>query len=240
MAKNGTYFLEIMEETESLTAWIYEEIKPYLKGRILEGGSGIGTYSKKIFRDFKNKKNDRSKIIFSDISQNYLKHLKANFGECLVLKLNLSKKSDFLQLQQKVDSVVALNVLEHIEDDLASLKNVYEILAPGGRFILLVPAHQFLFNSLDKSVEHYRRYDKKEIVQKSKKAGFEIEKIFYYNFFGIFGWYINGNLLKKEKINHSLMKLFNLLVPFFRFFEKNILRSSVGVSLMVILKKKKA
>lgn len=234
-SKEGNKNLSIIDKFPNFTNWMYSEIKPYLTGDILEVGSGLGTYSEKIVKDFKN-----SKIILSDIDYKYLKELKVKFKHkknITITKLDLSNFHDFKKLNQKLDSVFALNVLEHIEDDISTLNNIYKILRKKGKSIILVPAHKFLFNCIDSSIGHYRRYSKKEIIEKISKTKFKIKKIFYFNFLSIFGWYINGNILKKKIVNENAIGVLNKIVPFLKFFEKYILMKKIGISLIIILEK---
>ena len=234
-SEQGSQTLLILDKAKNFTDWMYAEIKPYLEGNILEIGSGIGTYSEKIINDFKD-----NKIILSDIDSNFVKVLKERFTSkhnLIISKIDLTKLSDLEQIKSKINTVFALNVLEHIEDDVSALNNVYSKLEHGGKFVILVPAHKFLFNTIDKAVGHYRRYTKKDIVQKVSETKFKIKKMFYFNFVSMLAWYINGNILKKSEIIQGAMSLFNKMVPIFRFFEKFVLFKKMGISLIVVLEK---
>lgn len=225
----------VVAKSHNFTEWLYGEIKPYIKGNILEVGSGLGTYSGKIVRDF-----DKNKIWLSDVDPIDLENLKNKFASSpniSVVKIDLNKESDYRQILPRVDTIVALNVLEHLKDDISVLNNLYDKLTDGGNLIIIVPAHKFLFNNLDVITGHYRRYDREEILKKISKAKFAIKKCFYFNFTAIFGWYVNGNILKKSQINYTAMNLYNKIIPFFRFFEKKILRRKLGISLIVIASK---
>ncbi|MDI6778004.1 MAG: class I SAM-dependent methyltransferase [Patescibacteria group bacterium] len=213
---------------------MYSEIKPYIKGGILEVGSGIGTFSRKIINDFQD-----HKVFLSDIDPEYIKNLENTYSpneNIQAIKLDLGKSSDFENINDKISTVIALNVLEHVKNDIDALNNIYNLLAPGGKLILLVPAHKFLFNCIDASLDHFRRYAKKELLYKISHTEFRIKKIFYFNLPAIFGWYINGNIMKKN-ISEGSVSLFDKLVPFFKFFERYILRKKMGISLIAILEK---
>ena len=229
----GSKNLEILNESEKFTDWMYSEIKPNISGSILEIGSGIGTYSQKIIKGYK-----KNKIILSDIDSKFIKNLKNKYKSkknIEVIKLDIEKTN---KLNNKgVNTIVALNVLEHINDDIKALNNLYEYLAPQGKAIILVPAHKKLYNCIDKAVGHYRRYSKKELINKINKTKFKIKEIKYFNFISIFGWYINGNILKKAIINKDATKLLNWGVPVFKFIDKNIILNKIGISLIVILEK---
>lgn len=231
---DGDKNLRLVKKQNNFCDWMYSEIKPYLRGDILEIGSGLGTYSEKITKDSKN-----YKIFLSDINDDYLKKLKKIFQNQRIncIKLNLEKREDFLKIEQKFDSIIALNVLEHIKDDVGVLNYLYDLLRPQGRLIILVPAHKFLFNTIDTAIGHRRRYTKKEIKQKVAQTKFKIKKTFYFNAFSILGWYLNGNILKKGVLNEGVLVLFNKIVPLLKFIEKYLFFKKIGISLIAVLEK---
>jgi len=227
----GSKNLEILNENQNFTDWMYEEIKPFISGDILEVGSGIGTYSKKLLKDFK-----KQNIILSDIDNQFIVLLKKKYSKknIKIIKLDLEKNNN---VREKVDTIIALNVLEHIKNDTAALQNIYDCLKPKGRAIILVPAHKNLYNCIDKAVGHYRRYTKKELIQKIKKTKLKIKYIQYFNFISIFGWYLNGTIFKKSIIDKNAIKIFNWGIPLFKFIDKNILLNKIGISIILILEK---
>lgn len=232
---NSTINLHTSKSAQNFNNWMYSEIKPHLNGNILEVGSGLGTFTEKIVNDFPD-----SQIVISDINLEYLKNLETRFSnrdQIHFIEFDLSNSSHANNIKTKINASLALNVLEHIEDDVQAIKNVYDILEPGGKFVILVPCHKFLFNTLDKTAMHCRRYTKKELSDKIKKTGFKIKSCFYFNFFSIFGWYINGNLFKKNLLNKSSVSLFDRLVPIFISIERFILRKKAGISLIIVLEK---
>jgi SAM-dependent methyltransferase len=234
---SGKKTLENLDQAKNFTAWLYTELRPHFKsGDILEIGSGTGAYSKKIIGDF-----SESNIILSDVDRELLAGIEEKLGgnpKVSFLNLDIARKDGFNLLSAKIDTAIAVNVLEHIDDDFEALKNIYGSLAPGGRFIALVPAHKFLYNSIDRAIGHYRRYSRRELADKAAAAGFKINKIFYFNFFSLAGWLLNGNILRKKDLNGRLLKIFDFMVPVFRLIEKNILRGKMGISLIIILEKK--
>lgn len=238
--EEGSKHLSKVKKAQNFTDWMYQEIKPFLFGNILEVGSGIGTYSEKVVKDFPG-----SEIILSDIDKEYVDSLKRKFGSkknVSAVKLDLNSDTDFQKLKnhrEKINCIYALNVLEHVKDDIKALNEIYDLLEPGGKLIILVPAHKFLFNCIDKGVGHYRRYTRKEVVKKIAKTQFKIEKIFFFNSLSILGWYVNGNILKKSIVSEEAIDFFNKLVPCLSFVEKNLFRKRIGISLIFILKKPK-
>jgi len=226
--------LEIVAKSNNFNKWIYEEILPGLKGDILEVGSGQGLFSKWIIRDF-----PKSKITLSEISSSYLKKLQSEFDtkNVSIRKLDLNNKEDFEKIGSgKFDSIFALNVLEHVKNDEFALEQLYKMLKKNGILIILVPCHKFLYNVIDKSIGHWRRYTKKELETKLKKANFTLEKMFSFNVLGIIGWYINGNICKNPQINPNAIKVFDKLIPIEKHLEK-ALGKRIGLSIIAFSKK---
>lgn len=230
----GDANLSSLDEAHNFTKWLYEEIRPYAHGAILEVGSGTGTYSRSLLRDF-----PHERIALSDIDADYVRNLATAYGSERVSAhlIDLGEPDHFAGLQRRFDTVIALNVLEHVQDDVRALKNVLDTLRPGGTLILLVPAHQVLYNRIDEAIGHYRRYAKNDLLEKVRAAGFTVDRIFYFNALSIFGWYLNGNVLKKTDVGGGLLSLYNRIVPVVRIIERLILRRKIGISLIAILQK---
>jgi 2-polyprenyl-3-methyl-5-hydroxy-6-metoxy-1,4-benzoquinol methylase len=136
----------------------------------------------------------------------------------------------------KFDTIFALNVVEHIPDHEQALRNAMKMLRPGGKVVILVPAFQFLFNGFDKQLDHQRRYTRKTLKKLIEGSGFKLKSTQYFNFIAILGWYISGNILKKEMIPGGQMKLYDKLVPLWKiidFFTNRI----AGVSVIQVGKK---
>jgi len=213
--------------------WIYDNIKEYVGSRILEVGCGLGNLTRFFI--------DKELILAIDIKREYVVGLKKNI-DCTdsnnLISLQHDIVSDNLRplLGKQFDTAICLNVLEHIEDDQKAIKNIFQLLIPGGTLILLVPAFQFLYGTLDKELQHQRRYSKTELTGKIEKAGFRLKKHFYMNFIGILAWFIDSKVLKKKVIPEGHMGVYNRLVPFFKFLEM-IITPKIGLSYICIANK---
>ena len=142
-------------------------------------------------------------------------------------------REDLAELE--LDTIICLNVLEHIKDDGAALEGLEEMLCPGGRLILLVPAHRVLYSTLDKHLDHFRRYNRSGLVALVKKSGFHVEKSFHFNLLGALGWWINGCLLRRKILPGGQLKVFNLMTSLLR--AENWITPPFGLSLVVIGRK---
>ena len=134
-----------------------------------------------------------------------------------------------------MDTIVCLNVLEHIEDDVATLADLHALLPTGGRLVLIVPALARLYGTLDVHLHHFRRYEKAELEQKIRDAGFALEDVRFLNRPGIVGWYVNGNILRRRVLPPGQLAAFRLLLPMLQREAKN--PPSIGMSLLAIARK---
>lgn len=228
--------LAILSKMERFSDWMYSQIRPYLGGRILEIGSGQGTYSERVVRDF-----PESDITLSDMDERYLAVLRERFAgarRVSVISLDMSRADHFRAHWESFDRIFALNVLEHIEDDVGALKNIADALRPGGKAIILVPAHHFLFNRLDTSAGHYRRYGKEELQKKMAMAGLRAEESFYFNAVSLPGWFFYGKVLGRRVIPASTPAILEPLIPLVSRFEKAVLKRRIGISLVTVASKR--
>jgi len=213
--------------------WIYENIKNALGKNIIEIGCGIGTIIKLMLKK-------DNKITGVDINDKYIKFLTKYYKNEKNLKFI---KSDIINLPKKVkgkifDTVVMVNVLEHIKDDDKALKIVNKLLKKNGKIALMVPAFNMLFGPLDKSVGHFRRYNKNQLKKLLIRNGFIIQDIYYMNFIGFFGWFLNVRLLRKDYTPQTQSYFFDkFFVPIIKRIEK-FLKPPFGQSIIAIAIKK--
>jgi SAM-dependent methyltransferase len=183
----------------------------------------------------------RDLVVASELDPTYLAILRNRFVNnpgVTVEQLDLNSE-DYQGLREyKFDTVVCLNVLEHVEHDREALQHLYDVLVPGGRVILYVPADQKLFGSIDTTVGHFRRYSKEELDGALRDAGFVIEKSRYLNIIGRFGWWLNGQVFRRQHMPAGQSWIFDLMVPFIRRFEPE--NPTNGLSLLAIARKPEA
>jgi SAM-dependent methyltransferase len=127
------------------------------------------------------------------------------------------------------DTIICLNVMEHIKDDHVVLDNFYKALTPGGRAIILVPHDPDLYTDVDKTLGHYRRYTQEELAQKLQKAGFKVLRTWGFNRVGGLGWRVSGKLLGRKTLSAGQMKWFEILMPISRLLEKIPFHSHTSV-----------
>jgi SAM-dependent methyltransferase len=174
----------------------------------------------------------------TDILPSYRKELERLFGghpNVRVGKFDLTAKAPAAFVADPFDSVVCLNVLEHIEDDLFALEQMRDSLAPGGSLALLVPAHRFLYGAFDRAVGHFRRYEKRELADKLKRTGFAVREMKFFSLIATVPWLINGRLLKRDYIPTGQANLANRLVPLLKL--ERLIGPPFGLSLIAIAQK---
>ncbi|MBN1263841.1 MAG: glycosyltransferase [Candidatus Pacebacteria bacterium] len=219
-----------MSLMKNYNRWIFERIRPFLGDQLLEVGSGIGSISHLLAGLGKD-------VLLTDIRQDYLKDLKRRFiGHPRVAVRKHDILSDPKKLPGPIDTIICLNVLEHLEDQKA-FKNFAAILKKNGRLILLVPALKCLYGSLDQKLGHLRRYRKQEIINQLAASNFEVEKIFYHNFPGALGWLVSGRVLKRKIISRFSGMVMNKMTPYLASLESRV-KIPFGLSLIVVGRKK--
>jgi glycosyltransferase involved in cell wall biosynthesis/phospholipid N-methyltransferase len=204
----GPEILDRLARTRRFNAWMAETIAPYVGSRVLEIGAGIGNLTRRLAPR-------RELYIASDIEGEHLARLAARLSHrpnVRAARVDLTRREDFEPLRGQVDTVVCLNVVEHVEDDRLALRNLYDVLAPGGRAIVLVPEGQSLYGELDAVLGHWRRYSERELREKMEEAGFELERVFGFNRVTRPGWWWNGRVLKRRTFSRLQLWFFDRLV----------------------------
>ena len=226
--ENETKQLKLAAQAPKYHQWIYDSVQEFVWENILEVGCGIGTMT----RFIKNKPHvlciDPSGERIRAISSRFKGHNNLRFIKGDITHANLLKNNYF-------DTILCTNVLEHISDDTAALKEMHTLLQREGHLILFVPALQWLYGTTDAYVNHVRRYSKRGLQDKLKKAGFNITKAKYMNILGIIGWGLYGKILAKPSISEGSLQSYDKLIPFLRVIERWF--APIGLSLLVIAKK---
>ena len=222
--------LQRMKKLRRYNQWIFLKFRPFLGRRVLEIGSGIGNITKFLL--------DRELIIATDVEPKYLALLKNTFGKYkkfIIEHLDISGAEMERYRSYHIDSVICFNVLEHIEQDEKPLKNIFDLLEPEGRLLLLVPSHPWLYGSLDQHLGHHRRYGKRELKNKLEAVGFKIIFLTYFNRIGILGWFLNSKILRRKRLPSFQLRIYNFLVPLLKL--EKFFPLPFGISLLAVAEK---
>ena len=228
----GEQTLQIISNAQKFNQWMFERIEPFLKGNVLEIGSGIGNITAFVLAK-------GLTVTASDYNTSYQEQLKENLKEFsnleAVLSLDLQSTNlaqEYPDLEGKFDSIFLLNVIEHLKDENLAIENCRYLLRKGGNLIVLAPSYQFLYCQFDKELGHYRRYTKKRMAQIFPVSEFSIKHQEYFNLAGTAGWFIFGKLLQRKQIG-SEMNLYEKLVPVFKWVDRLSFRAA-GLSTITI------
>lgn len=206
--------LDDLSEAVHYNRWIYGMMEPYLGDHVLELGCGIGNITALLA--------EGRKVLAVDIHKGYLQQARARLRDSrnvFFKKIDLEK--DLLSLRNfKPDTIVCVNVFEHIEGDVLFLRECFKILRPGGRLLIFVPALQVLFGSMDVQYGHFRRYSKHELGAKAASCGFSALTCRYLNLLGVLGWWWNGKILKRSIVPRAQILLYDQIIRWIAPIEK--------------------
>jgi glycosyltransferase involved in cell wall biosynthesis len=208
--ESGGEILERLNRAPRFTRWMADVIRPYIGDRVLEVGAGTGNMSVHLM--------PRSVYWATDVNVHYLDHLvtlRATRPYMRVAHTNAMDGATF-PTGQSFDTVVCLNVVEHVEDDLGALRNIWNALSEGGRAVVLVPFGPGLYGSLDEVLGHFRRYTREQLVGVAEQAGFRVEHVLEFNRPGVVAWWLNGQILHRRTFGLGQVRMLNLLTPIFR------------------------
>jgi glycosyltransferase involved in cell wall biosynthesis len=207
----GSHILHSLERAQHFNRWMADAIRPHAGARVLEIGAGIGNITSWML--------PRDLYVASDINPHYLAYLRnmtMGMPYLTIDHIDLVDPACFTRWAGKFDTVICLNVLEHVNDPKAALRNLHTALAPGGRLLLYVPQGPGLYSSLDEVLGHRCRYDREMLSGELREASFEIESVRDFNRLGVPGWWFNGKILKRREFGRMQLKVFNILVPMLR------------------------
>jgi len=229
--------LEAMSFARNYHRWILEIFAPYLGTRLVEVGAGTGSFSELLLE----RGLESLSLVEPSIKMYRLltKHIEMFQSDVRITSFNalFPEVANVIRAEQKPDSIIYTNVIEHIEDDVGELRTIYETLGEGGRVFIFAPALQWLYGSFDKLVNHQRRYTKSELKGKCEAVGFRVIKANYFDIAGIFTWLVKYRLLKSETMEPGAVELYDrLVVPLCKFAE-SIIPPPTGKNVILIAEK---
>jgi SAM-dependent methyltransferase len=214
--------------------WQLEQFRPCLGDRILEIGCGIGGILERL---------PPCSLIHSlDVEEDVLEAARERFkarSECQFSLLDISTcdLSELVQLQtSQFNTIMAINVLEHIEDDVTLLQRAEQLLVPGGYLLLLVPAHQWLYGDYDRLDGHHRRYSLGVLKSVVGQTSFEICRMHYFNLLGAIGWWLHYRLLRRKMHGTRQFGFMSRMIPLMRFAER-VVSPPIGLSVVAVLRR---
>ena len=229
--------LEAMSFALNYHRWILKIFEPYLGQRLVEVGAGAGSFSEMLLeREF-----DSLSLVEPSREQYDLlkRNLTAQRADERVKSYNavFRQVAETIKTEQRPDSIIYINVLEHIADDAGELRAVHATLAPGGRVFIFVPALRWLYGSFDRLIQHQRRYTKTELESKCEAAGFRVLRSRYFDLAGILPWWVKYCLLKSETMEAGAVRFYDrLVVPLARVAE-GFVAPPLGKNIILVAEK---
>lgn len=239
MTENTVYIgkdLEAMSFAANYHRWILDEFRPYLGDHIVEVGAGTGNFSRLLLAE------SPRKLSLVEPSEMF-EHLERNIStvetrtDVSLYNSIFRNAADTIAAKARPDTIIYINVLEHIEDDLGELQTIYQTLADGGQCLIFVPALQALYGDFDRKVGHFRRYAKKDLEEKCRTAGFNIVRSRYFDLAGIIPWFIKYRILRSDDLSPNAVTLYDrLAVPVVKKFE-SLVNIPLGKNVLMVIGK---
>lgn len=226
MAANAqTFWLENLEDANYYNRWVFDQLLPHLGSTVLEIGCGNGNFTELLAQY-------SDHVLAIDLDKNYVQATKQRLSSCSHVDVRCVDVTQ-LSEEQTFDSLIMVDVLEHIEHDVDLLRQLRKQLHPDGRFIVKVPALSWLYSPMDEVIGHYRRYQRQTLSSIFVEAGFAPPEIWPFNMAGIPGWWLNGKVLKRATPPVQQVGAFNAVVPVLRAVEA-IVPPPIGLSLFAV------
>jgi phospholipid N-methyltransferase len=223
--------LDAVSEATNYYAWVFDSFSAAIGRNVVEVGAGTGTVSDLILS-----RASIDELLLIEPATNNVPALHQRFDGDPRVRIHFGYLAD-VSSTLRVDTVIAVNVLEHVERDAEFLNDAYNSLVGGGTLILLVPAVPLIFGSLDRAFEHHRRYTRMGLQKALRGAGFEIEKLHYLNLIGVAAWFVAGRIMHRRTLGRRQVRFYDrLVIPWLRRLE-SLIQPPIGQSLLAIARK---
>lgn len=235
--KDKSYYegqeLSGLEGAVNYYRWLLREFSPFIGRNVLEIGAGTGTFSRHLLSL------PIERLICIEPAENLFPLLDRNLADLRVVKICCSLEG-FIERkdrQKGFDTVVCVDVLEHIYDDAGALRAIYSLLNPGGSCCLFVPALSWLYGSLDQVFGHHRRYHKAGLRKLLTRVGFEVQVLKYFHFTGVFTWFLMGWILRWQSWSGGAVQFYDRWVVKPLSFVEKLVPPPLGQSLLAVARR---
>ncbi len=195
--------LEDLSDAHNYQRWLADLVRPHLGPTPLEIGSGLGYYAALWLDDvdhFTDTEGDAQRLLA--LKDRFEAEPKVTVRELLLPSDEVGQHS----------SVVALNVWEHIDDQVGALRSAVRLLRPGGKIVLVAPAFEFAMSPFDREIGHVRRYTLASMRAAMTEAGLTIHELRYVNPVGLLSWLVMCRLLRQRPKNGPLLRAYDRMV----------------------------
>lgn len=226
----GQETLSTVDALDHYNEWLWKHISSAVGERVFEAGCGTGTITRHLAA--------KERVIAADVDRHYVGTLQGRYADRPNVQIawaDLASDEWPALEDERIDTVVCMNVLEHLPDDGYVLQRFNDILEPNGRLVLLVPAHRWLYGSMDKALGHYRRYELPGLRSLCESSGFVVERAEHLNPTGVLGWFINGRALRRREVPDRQARLYDALFPLL--VHAQALNLPFGLSVLLVARK---
>lgn len=226
----GSHTLARLSRAPRFNSWMADAIRPHCGNRLLEIGSGTGNLTRRLA--------PRTEYTATDINPLYLEALDTLASDRPYMHTSycdVTDEASFPRLDDGYDTVVCLNVIEHVEPDRSALANIRSVLVDGGKAVILVPQGQWNYGTLDTVLGHCRRYNRQMLQQVAAAAGFTVKAMFEFNRIGTLAWFLNGKIMRRRTFGLFQIWMLDRLTPLFRIIDP--LLPLPGLSLVAVLER---
>jgi SAM-dependent methyltransferase len=216
--------------------WQIKQVEPYMGTRLLEVGCGVGGILSQL--------PPREFVMGIDIEEEEVDFARRRFADrpgfefALMDIVGLSAENRAGLKTRRFDTVLCINVLEHIKDDAGAVAAMADVLVPGGVLAILVPAHPALYGHYDAMDGHFRRYTKAGLRQVLGRSGLSVERLYRFNFVGAAGWFVQYRVLRQKIHQQGHFKVMTAILPALKAIESRV-KPPFGLSLVAVARKSK-
>jgi SAM-dependent methyltransferase len=224
----GHATLESLGTSPSVSRWMLENFETYLGNSVFEAGCGSGNLTEHLL--------DRKSLTLVDIDETHVRSISKRFGHLENLSISVGDLESLETYSgvSGVDSILCVNVLEHLDKPEAALAGFHRILRSDGHALVLVPAHDWLFSEADVALQHRKRYTRTELIELLEASGFDVVACYEFNRLGVLGWWTN-KVIGKTEITKWQARSFALLLPIAKLVER--IRILPGLSVVAIARR---
>jgi SAM-dependent methyltransferase len=208
--------LQNLARARRLGDWMFAQFADLVRGRVVEVGAGIGTYSERLLAA------GAQDLLLIEPEPSCAEHLETRFAHRPGVEIAAETVPGSTALQARsgsVDFILCQNVLEHVDDHRGALAEMSDALAPGGALGLLVPAHPRLYGPLDRRFGHVRRYRRRDLADLVRGAGLEVDRIYSFNALGVLGW-VAKSARRDPSLDPASLRAYEALLPLYRWVEQ--------------------
>ena len=217
------FWLAQLDEASGFNAWVMAQVAPFLGDRVLEIGCGLGSFTVMMV-------NRGHHVTAVDINGNYVAATRQRLADQPHIAV-LQGDATTMEWRPEFDTILMLDVLEHIDDDIGFIRRLRGALRPGGSLVLKVPAGPWLYSSLDQELGHHRRYTRRSLARTYRAGGYALSLCRPFNTVGILGWFVNGCLLGRKTPPAMQLRAFETLLPVVKLIDR-LNPLPIGVSLI--------